>query len=616
MVRDATFAAAIDVVGAHYPGSAPPSAAVAALPGKGWWASEMWNLGSVDDYPGAGVLAADLNQHAMWGLSSSILWCLIYSWYAILPFSSPRAGTNAGAGHSILTAAEPWSGHWELNPQIAVMAHHTQFAKPGWTYLAPSSTGMGTLVGGGTYITVYNERVPLTLEMSLVIQTFGAKSIQNVEFALTGFGVRARPQALHVWLTNETSYFVQIEDVIVAGDGTFSLQLAPNAIYSVTTTTGQGGAVPAHAIPPPSPFPFPYSDTFEGYAIGAYARYFSDEGGVFVVAQPPQQLVRPDGGAAFAQVVSVIPIAWETNPNPYTLIGNFNRDADQAPWTDYAVSVLAALDPSASAAPAAKYVTKTGRCAANTLTQQWRAASGDVNLTLPTSLQSVVLPGMCLGLMGPSTVHGSAMVLGLVNCSDTTLQWSHDSATGELVTSVSRLCVDIWASNASLGADTIAYPCNGGQNEQWRIVPVEQSSPGALSFVSALGTGDLCLDLQLVAASAPFLLLSGRINTYTRGGPPPDGYTIVIAQGVNATAYGTWTLSYKTATLAHGTTPVPITSGTWYKLGLLMRGTNVTATLNDAVLVSVTDSRSTAGMVAIGSGWHLSWFDDFNVTKI
>lgn len=75
-------------------------------------------------------------------MSSSILWCLIYSWPALLPFSKPT-NTNAGAGHvsprctpalrvrsdasvlpvvqSILTAAEPWSGHYELNPQIYAM---------------------------------------------------------------------------------------------------------------------------------------------------------------------------------------------------------------------------------------------------------------------------------------------------------------------------------------------------------------------------------------------------------------------------------------------------------------------------------------------------------------
>ena len=42
--------------------------------------------------------------------------------YAILPFSKPTAGTNAGAGHSILTAGEPWSGHYEINPQVCARA--------------------------------------------------------------------------------------------------------------------------------------------------------------------------------------------------------------------------------------------------------------------------------------------------------------------------------------------------------------------------------------------------------------------------------------------------------------------------------------------------------------
>jgi galactosylceramidase len=108
MGSNPAYAAAVDVVGAHYPG-APPAAAYHL--NKTLFASEMWNLGFVDDWAGALKLAADLSDQASWGLSASILWCLIYSWYAPLPFSRVIPGTQAGAGHSILTAAEPWSGN-------------------------------------------------------------------------------------------------------------------------------------------------------------------------------------------------------------------------------------------------------------------------------------------------------------------------------------------------------------------------------------------------------------------------------------------------------------------------------------------------------------------------
>ena len=43
MLKDPVLNASIDVVGAHYPGSAPPADGVGLH--KPFWASEMWNLG-------------------------------------------------------------------------------------------------------------------------------------------------------------------------------------------------------------------------------------------------------------------------------------------------------------------------------------------------------------------------------------------------------------------------------------------------------------------------------------------------------------------------------------------------------------------------------------------
>ena len=62
-------------------------------------------------------------------------------------------------------------------------------------------------------------------------------------------------------------------------------------MVSVTTTTGQGWVgPPSSPIPPSAPFPFPYAEDFDGYADGAYARYWSDMGGVWVVEPLPAAL--------------------------------------------------------------------------------------------------------------------------------------------------------------------------------------------------------------------------------------------------------------------------------------------------------------------------------------
>lgn len=191
------------------------------------------------------------------------------------------------------------------------MAHHTQFATPGWAYLSPSSSGMGALPGGGSYVTMFNPRNPAALEASIVVQTSQATRAQNVTFRLAGAGDRRRlPSVLHVWRTTAAAYFAQLPDVSVAPDGSFSLVLAADAVYSITTTTGQGAASPAHPIPTPSPFPFPYSDTFDALPDGAYARYFCDEGGVFVAATPPPALAPGSGGMSFAQVSADVARRW------------------------------------------------------------------------------------------------------------------------------------------------------------------------------------------------------------------------------------------------------------------------------------------------------------------
>ena len=44
-------------------------------------------------------------------------------------------------------------------------------------------------------------------------------------------------------------------------------------------------------------------------------------------------------------------------------------------------------------------------------------------------------------------------------------------------------------------------------------------------------------------------------------------------------------------------------------------GKNVTARLDGSVLAQVEDSSSAYGMAAVGSGWHLSYFDNFTVAN-
>lgn len=637
MAADPELAAAIDVVGVHYPG-APPSQVYSL--NKSIWASEMWNLGVVDDWHGAGVLASDLAQHALWGLSSSILWCLIYSWYAILPFSTPT-DTNAGLGHAILTAAEPWSGHYDLNPVIYAMAHHTQFAQPGWTYLSINSTGMGSLPGGGTYVTAFNSHVPAgqPLVFSLIMQTnVGASSAQTVTFTIANTGAAVLPSSLAVWQTTEAAYFQQLASIPVASDGTFTVTIPADAMVTVSSfANGQGPATPVTPIPASAPFPFPYADDFDGasgytYPLQGYARYFCDEGGLWIVQQIPSDLLPApvDGstsagaasGNAYYNVVDTIPIAWETNPPPYTLIGNFNGGSNQSAWTDYTVSAQMMIDPSAQPHVGDIVYAEINNCNDSAVSQQWIAVGGDF-VTTPAYLQSVLFPSLCLGIIGPDPVTPGATAVGLLPCNATPsgsqympIKWQYTQTTQITATETGQ-CMDIDTANTTAGTHVVTWPCKTpASNQAWTYTTAGAGQP--ITLQSAYATSPvMCVDLAppQPGKTTVFLMLSLRMHSYTRNGAPPDGYNFYLYPGANTTAAGSWKLAWKGNTLAEGDAVIPVVPGVWYSMAVVASGTTISVQLNGAALTggTVNDSNSGYGMVAIGSGWHHAWFDNFKI---
>ena len=614
MAADPALAEAIDVVGAHYPGQPPP---VAYTLNRSLFASEMWNLGVVNDWSGAAALAHDISEQARWGLSASIVWCLIFSWFAPLPFSRPT-DTNAGLGHALLTAAEPWSGNYVVSPTVHVIAHHTQFAEPGWHYL--SGAGMGTLPGGGTYLTRVNTHTPSTvLEFSITIDVMGVGSPQTASFALAGLSAgRALPSSLHVWTTTESTPFTQQADVPVAADGSFSVQLPADAMVSVTTTTGQSAPSPKTPVPPSAPFPFPYSDNFDDYALQGYARYFSDEAGLFIVDEIPASMLGPRlsaSGQALHNVIDVIPIVWEQNPLPYTLIGNFNGGPTQSAWTDYTVSVDAALDPASSPTPPGPQLRATQN-ACGTAAAAWTVRAG--SLAGAAQLESVANPGLCLATGGNDPSWPSPEVV-VVNCNSPKSWWASRASTSQIVNNASQLCLDELSASKAPDDDIIAYTCkqpgdpSGILNQQWFVRPGPGGS-GQLEVVS--NNSALCVVAAGAVApssAAAFVMVAARINVYERNGAPVSGYALSVFASAPASAPGTWRLAFAGKTLANGTTATPIVPGAFHRLAVSCAGQSVTASLDGTALATVTDSSSAFGMTAIGSSWSKSWFDNFSV---
>jgi len=325
VLADPALAGAVYALGAHYPHfrSTPECVRTA----KPLFASEdgPWR----GDWAGACALARAYNRNYIEGrMTKTVIWSLISSYYAILPL--PNSGP--------MKALQPWSGHYEVQPAIWVIAHTTQFTRPGWRYLDGACS---LLPGQGSYVAL---RSPAPSgDYSLIVETVDAQAPQTVTFRVTG---GLSPQPLHVWRTNEERHFAPLADVPIAAGG-FSMTFQPRCIYSLSTTTVQhkGQAAP----PPAAEFPCPYADDFESSRPGKLPRYFSDQAGVFEVVR------RPDGpGQCLRQVIEKKGIEWQPVHEPYTLLGSAN-------WRNYEVAADVRIERAGS-------VSLYGRVSANAQT--------------------------------------------------------------------------------------------------------------------------------------------------------------------------------------------------------------------------------------------------------
>jgi galactosylceramidase len=313
ILKDPELAAAIDVIGVHYPvvdGKLTTTDA-ARRTGKPLWSSEDQPNGgsgpfvSRDWSQGGRILAHRYNQNYLEGtLTATEIWSPITSYYDNL------AAPNSG----LMYANTPWSGHYDVQGAIWATAHTTQFVQPGWQYLDSAS---GYLPEKGTFVTL---RSPDKKNWSVVLETIDAKSPQRVLFHLAGGLIT---HEVHIWETNNSRTFEHVAD-LKPEDGSFEYTFDSDSLYSLTTTTGQGkGAAQPPAV---NPFPLPYADDFEKTSLGHTPKYLSDQDGGFEVGACDG---RP--GQCLEQVITEKPVAWDPLPDPFTLAGS---DA----WTDYRVS--------------------------------------------------------------------------------------------------------------------------------------------------------------------------------------------------------------------------------------------------------------------------------------
>jgi len=334
MNTNATLKNAIYAIGSHTTASygstngTPPPANVIAI-GKPIWDTEehVYEHGfqcAMD------IVSAFNFNYVNSKITKTIYWYLITAFYSNEPFYDVTVGV----------ASTPWSGNYTINPALWGYAHVGQFTKVGWKYLDGAS---GNFAGGGNYVTMM---APSGGDYSIIAQTSGAKAAQNITFNVTG-GLSTG--SLSVWRSNATAQFAQQASVTPV-NGSFTISLDANSIYSISTTTGQqkGAATPAAA----ASFPLPYYETYDHYAdftaVGYRPYYHDDIAGGFELFK------RTDGaGNCLRQVVSQPAQSWAPETNPYTIVGDTG-------WTDYEVSADVSIETSTGWASLLGRVGSTG----------------------------------------------------------------------------------------------------------------------------------------------------------------------------------------------------------------------------------------------------------------
>lgn len=305
MLKDNSLRKAIDVIGDHYieRETAYKSPEEIQDMGHPVWNNEggPWR----GDWVGFAELAKLYNRDYIEGkITKTITWSLITSYYENLAL--PNSG--------LMKANTPWSGYYEVQPAIWAIAHTTQFADPGWVYI---DGGCGYLKEG-SYVTLHSDTQKE--DISMIIETIDASAPQKVTFT---FSPPVENKEVYVWKSTVDGELFGKEKSLSVRNGSFSVQLEPKSLYTITTTTGQMKGIAF--VPAEELFPFPYTTGFEEEALLTSPRYFSDQGGAFEI------VMREDGsGKCLRQVITRPGIEWEGSVLNQTVLGD-------TLWTDYIV---------------------------------------------------------------------------------------------------------------------------------------------------------------------------------------------------------------------------------------------------------------------------------------
>jgi hypothetical protein len=318
------------------------ASASAHATGKPLWASE--DDSTYNSNSGAACLARLINRNFVLGNMTATI-----NWNLIAAYTKGTQWFRAG----LMNALSPWSGAYgsqhadgsfTAGGMIWAAAHLTQFTAPGWRYLPVdgAAAGSGLLPAGGSYVTLgdFSASAPgaAAADYTIVVEKMSAEhsscvrphlpiypsAPETVTFQLAG-PMRARVTTLNVWKTHwafdsadTTVEFERQAPITVAADGTFSLNVSVNDLWTLTTSAKGGKGAPSAAVPKATIFPAAWTDDFESYPESSEAAFFADQNGIWEI----KLSFDATHGKVMQQQVPLRPVTWGGDIRPHSLVGH------------------------------------------------------------------------------------------------------------------------------------------------------------------------------------------------------------------------------------------------------------------------------------------------------
>ncbi|MBQ8927490.1 MAG: hypothetical protein IJ055_04345 [Oscillospiraceae bacterium] len=348
MVLSDALREAVDVIGLHYTTNADENVATM----HNTYHKEVWYSEGIAPC-GVPSLSCRADHNGLTGsngaidVANRIINAYAHSHMVMYEFQPPVCGYYDGSCYApkqLITANEPWSGHYSVDIGLWVAAHFTRFAAPGWKYVDDACFGDGE-ENHVIWNTTHNYMTLLSPDHSQLTMHFTNDSDQPRSYLVTLRGLDALPKTIALVQTAGSSdcthidqnWFRVVQEIrmhAVKGEAAFPVVVRPHSILTATTmdVSGVCGTQQLRArIPERARLTLPYTMGMTQALLSGRdgaPLYTTDQGGAFELVHTPE-------GIFLEQKIlhDALPTNWRFRgtPDPLTSFGDDS-------WADYQAS--------------------------------------------------------------------------------------------------------------------------------------------------------------------------------------------------------------------------------------------------------------------------------------